>query len=662
MTVLPADLHRLRIVGSPAVAPDGSVVVSVQRSASDAAYAHRLWRLGEGAEPSPVVDEDGAWAELAARFSPDGTHLAFVSDRSGDRKVWLHEVDRRLTMPAAALPGSVRQVLWIDQRQLLALVDTPAPVYEPGIPASVSWLRYKSDGRATFFERPSELWRASIGEPWQRLATPFGRITALDVSSRLVAYALAPLCSDTIDDTVQVRQLRLDTEQDSLLWSCPAPIDALALSDTQASVVAVTAGRPGPQPHQRGLWRVRPDSPPEELFAAADLSFEYAVQGDAHRAEPPARMAVPLPGGAILAAATAGEDVALFSGDPGTGTLRRLTAPGSSVTDFAVSRAGRLAVCLESPGRPAELFVGDLPAPALGGTPPRAATNTTTIAGADTGLADVRIWTHANDPWASDAGMALPTRMTATAADGTVLSGLLYLAAGPGPHPLLVRVHGGPHLTSGTSFNFEVQTQVSAGYAVLLPNIRGSAGWGQAFRSAIMDQWGRLDYSDLMTLVDAAVERPEIDAERLYLAGGSYGGFLTNWTVTQTNRFRAAVSERSISNFTSKYGTSDNGFLFNRNELGGADLFDESVAELVDRSPLRHAASIRTPLLLLHGEDDQRCPIEQSEQLFVALRRLGREATMVRFAGESHEFGTRGRPDHRIARLRLILSWLDGHT
>jgi len=116
-----------------------------------------------------------------------------------------------------------------------------------------------------------------------------------------------------------------------------------------------------------------------------------------------------------------------------------------------------------------------------------------------------------------------------------------------------------------------------------------------------------------------------------------------------------------VSNLVSKLGTSDNGFTVNRFEFGGADIYDESIGVLLERSPLLHAAAIRTPLLLIHGELDQRCPIEQSEQLFVALRRLGRDAVFLRFPGESHSLPSAGRPDHRVARLTAILHWLAAH-
>jgi dipeptidyl aminopeptidase/acylaminoacyl peptidase len=244
--------------------------------------------------------------------------------------------------------------------------------------------------------------------------------------------------------------------------------------------------------------------------------------------------------------------------------------------------------------------------------------------------------------------------------DGTEVRGLLY-RSGPGPRPLLVRLHGGPHMAVGSTFDLEAQLLVGAGYSVLAPNMGGSAGRGTEFRKRSVGHWGLADYDEVMAFTDWAVATGVADERRLYLAGGSYGGYLVNWTLTRTPRFRAAISERSVSNLVSKLGTSDNGFTVNRFEFGGADIYDESIGVLLERSPLLHAAAIRTPLLLIHGELDQRCPIEQSEQLFVALRRLGRDAVFLRFPGESHSLPSAGRPDHRVARLTAILDWLAAH-
>src|SRR6202000_1398891 len=243
-----------------------------------------------------------------------------------------------------------------------------------------------------------------------------------------------------------------------------------------------------------------------------------------------------------------------------------------------------------------------------------------------------------NGDWVLDAAPVAPEPVTVTGRDVTAVHGRLFRPQ-HAPGPLVVRVHGGPHLAWGTVFDVETQALVSAGYRVLLPNPRGSAGRGGEFRSLTVGDWGGGDHADLMGFVDWATDTGVADPARLYLAGGSYGGFLTNWTLTRTRRVRAAVSERSISNFLSKLGTSDHGFTVHPFEWGGADVFDDGAAALLDFSPLRHASAITTPLLLIHGEDDYRCPIEQSEQLFVALRRLGVPARFARFPGEGHTLG-----------------------
>jgi dipeptidyl aminopeptidase/acylaminoacyl peptidase len=173
----------------------------------------------------------------------------------------------------------------------------------------------------------------------------------------------------------------------------------------------------------------------------------------------------------------------------------------------------------------------------------------------------------------------------------------------------------------------------------------------------VVGDWGGGDSADVLAGMDAALARYDwIDPERLGLLGGSYGGFMTSWIVGHSTRFRAACSERAVNAQASMYGTSDIGYLFNTVEMGGIRPWDD-MAKYLERSPLSHARDITTPLLIIHSEDDLRCPIEQAEQLYVALKTLRREVVFVRFPDENHELSRSGRPRHRLERFRIILDW-----
>ena len=174
------------------------------------------------------------------------------------------------------------------------------------------------------------------------------------------------------------------------------------------------------------------------------------------------------------------------------------------------------------------------------------------------------------------------------------------------------------------------------------------------------DDWGGNDYRDLMAGVDAALARaPWIDPARLGVTGGSYGGYMTNWIVTQTDRFKAAVTQRSICNMISKWGTSDIGYHGNDRQWGGPPW--ENLQFYLERSPLTHVKNVVTPLLILHSERDLRCPIEQAEQFFTALKYLRREVELVRFPDEGHELSRSGQPLHRLERLERIVRWFRDH-
>ncbi|SDP10377.1 S9 family peptidase [Actinacidiphila guanduensis] len=624
----PQDLTSLHLAGSPAIHPDGGRVVASVQTVDPATlrYRSRLWTFATGRPPTTLTDA-GPWSDVLPAFSPDGRHLAFVSDRDGPRRAWLMEADGTGTpLPVDGIDARVTEILWLDADRLLVVAERPAPHAE-GAPVVIDWLGYKSDGGGGPLEPTGELWLAGPDGTASLLLASSERLRCPATDGRDVYYAASPRHSDLPEPGCEVRRLPLDGGPQQTLWRCASPVRALAV-DTKGAVFAVASNAAGQSVTPPRVWLVAGPgvAEPHLAFPDADLECERAVLSDCRPRSAPRLLATA--GEEVLFVATVGEEVALFSAPP-SGEPARISPPGLSVTDFDAV-AGSVALCQESAAHPIELYLDGARLSAL------------------------------NTAWVASVRPVAPEPVTVAAFDGLPLHGLLYRSA-TGEGRVLVRVHGGPHLASGNSFDLETQTQVAAGYHVLVPNIRGSAGRGAAFRALSVGEWGRADHRDLLAFADWAVHCGLADPGQLYLAGGSYGGYLINWTLTRTDRFRAAVSERSVTNLLSKYGTSDNGFTVNRYEFGGLDLFDAGARELLDRSPLHHAARITTPLLLVHGERDERCPIEQSEQLFTALRRLGRDVVFVRLPGESHGYSASGRPDRRIERMRLIIEWLDTH-
>lgn len=226
-------------------------------------------------------------------------------------------------------------------------------------------------------------------------------------------------------------------------------------------------------------------------------------------------------------------------------------------------------------------------------------------------------------------------------------------------HPAILYIHGGPQVCYGETFFHEMQVHAANGYGVILVNPRGGQGYGQTFVKSILGDYGNKDYQDLLLGVDAVVaNHPEIDTNTIHVAGGSYGGFMTNWIVGHTDRFCAAVTQRSISNWISFYGTSDIGPAFVKFQL--LRELDETEG-LWKMSPLAYASQVKTPTLVLHGENDLRCPQEQGQQFYMALQRQGVDTKLMLFPQSSHGLSRNGLPNLRIERLQAISEWLASH-
>jgi dipeptidyl aminopeptidase/acylaminoacyl peptidase len=227
-------------------------------------------------------------------------------------------------------------------------------------------------------------------------------------------------------------------------------------------------------------------------------------------------------------------------------------------------------------------------------------------------------------------------------------------------YPAVLYIHGGPHFAYSATYFHEFQHLAACGYVVFYCNPRGSTGYGEAHKAAISREWGGVDYKDIMKFTDHVLKQhPYIDSARLGVAGGSYGGYMTNWIIGHTHRFKAAVSDRCVSNFMSFFGSSDFGFLFHKGFGMDSKSPWEDRERFIEMSPISHMHKARTPTLVIHQEDDLRCPIEQGEQVYVALKLKGVDTELLRYPQESHGMSRAGRTDRRIHRLNAISGWMD---
>jgi len=320
------------------------------------------------------------------------------------------------------------------------------------------------------------------------------------------------------------------------------------------------------------------------------------------------------------------------------GELYPVTQEGEHVYGYDVNQQGTsLALTVSNPTLPGELFVQQV----------------------TTGEREQK--SDHNNEYVEQTLLLTPEPIVFEGPQGWQVHGWLIKpeAAKNGKVPLVTNIHGGPHAFYANSFIHEMQVLASQGYGVLYINPRGSHSYSQEFVDAVRGDYGGNDYLDIMAAVDYVLSSYEwIDQERLGVTGGSYGGFMTNWIVGHTDRFKAAVTQRSISNWISFYGVSDIGYYFTEWQIQ-SDMND--IDKLWNHSPLKYAANVNTPLLILHGEDDLRCPIEQAQQLYITLKRMGKETELVRFPQADHNLSRTGLPNLRIARLEQITGWFKKH-
>ena len=648
-----------RIIGNiaqasaPAVSPDGRQVAFVVTRVDLAKnkYFSQVWlAAADGSEtPRPVT---GGEHDGNPTWSPDGRHLAFTSRRSPKKgQTTLH------LLPVTA-PGETRTVASMrdgisdvsfspDGRWLGFLSRTPherysAPGAEDGdeswqSPRKIDRFFTQLNGEGWVYDRPNHVHVVAVdGTGTPRNLTPgefeHGRAAWLADSSGLVCGAQR---HDTWD---------LDFANDLYLIGLDGTIRELT--------------------HQTGMYTSPTPSPDgaQVAFLGHDDQNTYPQNVKIG--------IVPLDGGAhrwVSAAldrtfeCTAGVmaprwvDAATLLGtaeDRGETHIWRVTTDGAApvrVTHGAITvkafdaRGGTVAYCASSVDQLADVFV------VTDGEPRRL----TSFAAAYAGAVEPLSWER----------FAVPTT------DGTAeIDAWIMRPAGFDPaqrYPVILNVHGGPHTQYGETYFDEAQFQAAAGFVVLMSNPRGGSGRDQAWGQAILGPthhtapgsgWGGLDVDDVMAVLDTTLERYSFcDPDRVGMQGGSYGGYMaTELAGRFSHRFKGICSERAVNNLLTEEFTSDISTIF-RIEHGPRHVDDPAAYESL--SPMRNVRDITVPMLIIHSERDLRCPINQAEELFVALRLLGKDVTFYRFPGESHELSRSGSPVHRVQRAEIILDW-----
>jgi dipeptidyl aminopeptidase/acylaminoacyl peptidase len=677
-----ADLYDLRVPLEVALSPDGSRVVFVVKSVNPRkdGYRQALW-IGpsDGSRPARQLTL-GANRETTPRWSPDGRTLAFLSDREsvlikggagvdpalaeppkeGAVQVWLLPMDGGEPFQLTRLPRDVEEMRWSPDGRLLCVVsgattaEREAPKRKPSDPPErdahlIDRLQYMLNGVGYIYQYPPKLWLVDVASGAARRLTngegrdeepawsPNGRTIAFtsnrhpdpDLTWRRDLYTV---------DVATGRIARVSGGRGDRSFSQPA-------WSPDGRWIAVIGARAAERRSTRNdVWRFRPgaESDGESLTAESDLEVAAGMNSDlfGFAATRPAWSG---DGRSILFAAPVEGSYEAWRVDVASRRVERLTRGRhylSRLVAVDIDGGQRVAGILADAVTPPEVVTFDVPRGDAGSR----------------GIRPRRLSNLMVDTWADVARVAPVERWHEV--DGRRIQGWFYAAPARDGRaaPLVVQIHGGPATLYGWSLMWEWQCLVAQGMSVYACNPRGSEGYGQEFLRANFRDWGEGPMQDVIGGVDALIEDGLVDPDRLGVTGGSYGGYLTSWIVGHTDRFKAAVSARSVNDMTSEMLSGDiAGPLFGKYEYG-ANPWEEP--ELYrQHSPLTYAQNIRTPLLIQHSEKDVRTPITQGEELFTVLRSLRRPVRMLRVPEENHELTRSGAPFRRVENIERISDW-----
>lgn len=677
----PEHLALFRQPGRPSVHPDGTwaaVAISRPDVESDS-YPTSIWRLDLGsgeltpltygtADREPVISPDGRWLAFVRGGKDVKPQLAIAPTAGGEPRV--------ITDHHSGVSG--RPIFSPDSRRIAYTSRVPeqgrygtdkdvGPEAEP--PRLITDFSYRADGLGFRLDRPQHVF-------------------VIDVPPLPDPTADVPTDDKAKGDKATGENATGEKDGDG-----EAPPSG-AVASTGVAPIQVTTGplgHLGPVWHGNDELLVRRDvvdrlgvTLVRHAATAASEAVEIAVPG-----EGPDDVAFGPDGTLYLLLTDYGDDGFDFIGkmaalyraqltDDGLQGLERLTDPVTEslvATVFEPTPAGVLLTRAHRgtvqlvrhdgvtvDGELTVLFDGDHEVyaadPLTDGSVLVAATDVGSLGdlhlvGPDGGA---RRLTDLSSRLRAEAGVIEPIELVVPTDDDYEVHGWVAIPPGEGPHPVLLLIHGGPFSAYERTFFDEVQTYAGAGYAVVFCNPRGSASYGQEHGRAIVGGFGQRDAADILTFLEGALAaHPSLDGERVGVMGGSYGGYMTAWLTTQDHRWKGAIVERGFLDPVSFTGSSDIGWFFGGRYLGE----DPDVVKA--QNPMAHIDQVTTPTLVIHSEQDWRCPVEQGQRWYVGLKRNGVRAELLLFPGEGHELSRSGNPKHRIARFEHILRWWGEH-
>lgn len=646
-TICEEDLYKMTFTGSPELSADGKQAVYMVTEVSEEknGYFSALYISDLSGEPRKLTHpyhQDKLIRDTMPRWSPDGRSIAFLSNRSEKTQIWLLPLDGGEAQPITQAEEGVDEFHWSPDEKHIVYTAKETTEREKDKENEdvtvITKLRYKSNGEG-IFDGYTHIWLLDLETNKTEKITdgPYNyHSPSFTPSADKLIYLASKNEDRELIDLENLYAYDIDQKNESLVYRGKGEMADPKVSPDGKYVAFVGHEEGETSSASPSVWIV-----PSEGGEARNitLNFDYPVGNyvgvDASYDHSDRLIEWSQDSQSILFLVTMGGDCALMRTGLDKGVDKVAAYEGNVITSFDEAN-GTLIFVKADPQSMGDLYIHEEKEP-------------------------LQLSRH-NEVLFSEIQLGEPEGFTYQGADGWDIEGWIVPPANTDPDhkaPVILQIHGGPHTAYGNAFHHEFQWLAAQGYAVVYTNPRGSQGYGETFVKACVGDWGNKDRLDILAGLDYALEHYSYcDTERVYVTGGSYGGIMTNFMISRTNRFHAAVTQRCISNMYSFFGTSDIGFYFGSSQLGNVDQWEDE--ETIMRfSPIRDARKVTTPTCIIHSEEDLRCPMEQSEQWYSALTRLGVDTKFIRFKGENHDLSRSGKPKNRVRRLQEILAWFD---